>query len=62
MDDCKLDIKHFNHMLVEFVFSFANCMAHLLLAQTAHFMCDLGEWHVTSPNFLTYVLDCDLIE
>lgn len=54
-------MKHFNHVLVKFVFRSANCVAHLLV-QTAHFMSDHREWHVTSPNFLTHVLDFDLIE
>ena len=57
---CKLELKHFKHVLVKFVFRSANSVAHLL-AQTAHYMSDLGEGHVTSPAFLNHVLYGDLI-
>ncbi|XP_074362776.1 uncharacterized protein LOC141703064 [Apium graveolens] len=58
--DCKLVLKHFNHVLVKFVFRSTNCVAHEL-ARTALSMSDLGEWHVTPPDFLNHVLDSDLI-
>ncbi|XP_074336657.1 uncharacterized protein LOC141673820 [Apium graveolens] len=58
--DCKLILKHFNHMLVKFAFRSANCVAHEL-ARTTHSMSDLGEWHVTPPIFLNHVLEFDLV-
>lgn len=52
--------KHFDHVLVEFVFRSANRVTHLL-ASAAHSMSDLGEWYVTPPDFLNHVLEIDIL-
>lgn len=60
VSDCQKELKHFDHVRVEFVYRSANCVAHLL-AKVAHSMSGLGEWHVTPPEFLNHVLDSDHI-
>lgn len=52
VSDCKRELKHFDHVLVKFVYRSANCVAHLL-AIAAHSMSDLGEWLVT-PTKINY--------
>ena len=44
-------MKHFDNVLIEFVYRSANGVAHLLVT-AAHSMSDLGEWLVTPPEFI----------
>lgn len=58
--DCIQLLKHFDQVLVEFVYRSANCVAHEL-AKAAHSMSGLGEWLVTPPDFIHHVLERDFI-
>ncbi|KAL1818603.1 hypothetical protein ACET3Z_013472 [Daucus carota] len=44
VSDCKQELKHFDNVLVEFVYKSANGVAH--------FMYDLGEWLVTPRVYM----------
>ena len=58
--DCVHLLKHINQVLIQFVFRSANSVAHEL-ARATYSMSDRGEWYVTPPNFLSHVLEFDLI-
>lgn len=58
--DCVQLLKHFDRVLVEFVYRSANRVAHEL-AKAAHSMSGPGEWFVTPPDFINHVLDNDII-
>lgn len=58
--DCVQEFKHFDQVLVQFVFRSANCVAHVL-AGAVHSMSGLVEWHVAPPDFLYHVLENDNI-
>ncbi|XP_074377393.1 uncharacterized protein LOC141718921 [Apium graveolens] len=57
--DCIKLLKHFDHVLVEFVYWSANRVVHEL-AKAAHSMPGLGEWLVTPPDFINHELDKDM--
>lgn len=51
ISDCVEDLKHIDHVLIDFFYQSTNRVAHLL-ASTAHSTPCCGEWHVTPPDFL----------
>lgn len=58
--DCTRLLKHINEVLIQFAFRSANSVAHNL-ARAAYSMSDNGEWFVTPPEFLSHVLELDII-
>ncbi|XP_074377753.1 uncharacterized protein LOC141719275 [Apium graveolens] len=58
--DCIHIMKHIDHVLVDFAYRSANTVAHEL-AKSTYSMSDVGEWHVTPPDFISHVLQLDSI-
>lgn len=58
--DCVELLKHFDHVLVEFVYKSANEVAHKL-ARATHSMSDVQEWLGVPPSFIHDALSIDLI-
>lgn len=58
--DCVFLLKHINQVQLEFVYRSANSVAHCL-AKATHSVSGLMEWHVTPPDFLSDVLQADII-
>ncbi|KAL8119749.1 hypothetical protein AgCh_017015 [Apium graveolens] len=60
VDDCNQLLKHINPVLVKFVYRSANSVAHAL-AKASYSMSDVGEWVNAPSDFISYVLERDLI-
>lgn len=52
-------LKHFGHVLVDYMYRSANCVAHVL-ATAAHSMSDLGDWYATPPDFIHHIFKSDI--
>ncbi|XP_074328246.1 uncharacterized protein LOC141666148 [Apium graveolens] len=59
VDDCVYLSKHINHVLIQFVYKFANRVTYEL-ARATYYMSDIGEWYNIPPNFISLVLDLDI--
>ncbi|KAL8100316.1 hypothetical protein AgCh_032534 [Apium graveolens] len=55
---CISIMKHIDQVLVSFAYRSANMVAHVL-AKATYSMSDIGEWHVTPPDFIEHVLHID---
>ncbi|KAL8128281.1 hypothetical protein AgCh_015020 [Apium graveolens] len=58
--DCIHIMEHIDHVLVDFAYRSANTVAHELTKAT-YSMSDVGEWHVTPPDFISHFLQLDNI-
>lgn len=51
VEDCREILKHFEEMLVVFIFRSANNIVHML-AQAGYFMSDSLEWCSIAPDYI----------
>lgn len=58
--DCVESFKHFENILVQFVYKSVKGVAHLL-ARASHSRSDLQEWSGSAPEFIADVLCSDMI-
>ena len=58
VEDCVDILKHFDEVLVSFVFRSTNMIAHEL-AQVAYSMSDSMEWSYTAPSFIQCMIDSE---
>lgn len=58
--DCVEISKHFDNVLVQFMYKSANGVAHLL-ARASHSLPDLQEWNVNPSEFIYDVICSDMI-